>query len=66
MAPSRPFLACTLFSGLLLADGPPTELAASAQTVDGVDSTMELFFSGDLLSQIFPSLAQAEFDCSIQ
>lgn len=51
-------------AALLLADGPPTEAATTAQTRDG-DSTMELFFAGDLLSQFFPSLAQVEFEVSV-
>jgi CubicO group peptidase (beta-lactamase class C family) len=51
-------------AALLLADGPPTDVATSAQTVEG-DSATELFFVGDLLSQVFPSLAQIEFEVSV-
>jgi CubicO group peptidase (beta-lactamase class C family) len=51
-------------AALLLADGPPTEVSASAQTVEGAAVT-ELLFKGDVLSQIFPSVAQVEFEVSV-
>jgi CubicO group peptidase (beta-lactamase class C family) len=51
-------------AALLLADGPPTEVATSAQVVEG-DAAMDLFFTGDVLSLVFPSVAQLDIEVSI-
>lgn len=41
-------------AALLLADGPPVTISASEQSVD---SSMDMVFTGDALSQVFPSVS---------
>jgi CubicO group peptidase (beta-lactamase class C family) len=50
-------------AALLLADGPPMDALATS-AVDG-DADAELFFTGDALSLVFPSLAQVNVEVSV-
>ena len=51
-------------AALLLADGPPTAVVVTTSAVEG-DSDAELFFTGDGLSLVFPSLAQVDIEFSV-
>jgi CubicO group peptidase (beta-lactamase class C family) len=50
-------------AALLLADGPPTAVVAKSD-VKG-DATAELFFTGDALSLVLPSLVQVDIEVSV-